>query len=74
MSTMFKAFENAKSYATRANAERKLEKFKGMIPEEATTFTVQRPSDDRWLAVVIHRHGLVMNIPFLCGNGICITN
>lgn len=74
MSTMFAAFENAKSYATRANAEKKLAKMAGAIPKEATTFTVQRPSDDRWLAVVIHRNGLTMNIPFLCHSGICITN
>lgn len=74
MSTMFKAFEEAKSYATRANAEKKLQKMEGFIPKEATTFTVQRPSDDRWLAVVIHRNDLVMNIPHLCHSGICITN
>lgn len=74
MSTMFKNLEDAKSYATRENAEKKLVKFKGAIPEEATTFTIQRPSDNRWLAVVIHRNDLQMNIPFLCWNGICIVN
>lgn len=74
MINMFDALKDAKSYATRANAEKKLAKFAGAIPEEATTFTVQRPSDNRWLAVVIHRNGLTMNIPFLCWNGICVTN
>lgn len=74
MQNLFDILPNAASYATQKNAQRKLEKFAGAIPEDATVFTTQRPSDGRWVAVVIHRHGLVMNIPFLCHNGICVTN
>jgi hypothetical protein len=67
------ALPEAKSYATRKNAQRKLNQFAGAIPKEATTLTI--PNDaGRWLAVVIYRDGLTMNIPLLANNGICITN
>jgi hypothetical protein len=71
---LFDSLKNAKGYATRENAQRKLDKVGDAIPKNATTFTIFRPSDGKWLAVVIHRPGLTMNIPYLCSNGICITN
>lgn len=74
MTDLFESLKNAKSYATRANAERKLKKFQGAIPDFCSTFVVQRPSDDRWLAVVIHSGRATINIPFLCHNGICVVN
>jgi len=74
MIDMFEVLKDAKGYATRKNAETKLQKFSGAIPKEATTFVAQRPSDGKWLAVVIYRHGLTLNFPILLNNGICITN
>ena len=74
MRNLFDTMKDAKGYASQSNAQRKLEKFKGAIPEGTTVFTAQRPSDGKWLAVVIYRDNQVMNIPFLCHNGICVTN
>lgn len=72
---MFDNLAKAKSYATRANAAKKLSDNKGAIPANATVFTVQRPHDDRWLAVIIYRDDLgPMNISFLLDRGICVVN
>lgn len=74
MRNIFDTLGNAKSFASRANAERHLNKFSFAIPEEASVFVAPRPQDGRWIAVVIHRNDLILNIPFLCGNGICVVN
>ncbi len=73
MANMFEALKDAKGYKTRAGAEAKLNKFKLAIPDEVTSFVAQRP-DGVWLAVVIHSNRATINIPFLCHNGICVTN
>lgn len=65
-------FPNAKAYATEKNARRKLEKFSDAIPSDSATVVVRR-SDGKWLAVVLVRNS-ILNIPFLCQNGICVTN
>jgi hypothetical protein len=66
-------FPDAKSYATEANARRKLEKFKDAIPERVPALVLPRP-DGRWIAVVFKRDNQTFNIPYLCANGICVTN
>lgn len=73
MTDLFERLADAKSYATRENAQRKLDKFAGAIPDACTTFVAQRP-DGRWIAVVIYSERVVMNIPMLCHNGICVTS
>ena len=73
MRILSEMFPDAKGYATQKNAQAKLSKFAAAIPEDGLTATVQRP-DGRWLAVVIKRDRDIINIPFLCHNGICITN
>lgn len=65
-------FPETKGYASRKNAEAKLEKYKGAIGD-ALTVTTQR-DDGRWLAVVIKQPHDILPIPLLCLNGICVAN
>jgi hypothetical protein len=65
--------DDAASYITRDNALRALYNVRKAIPDNATVFTTPRPSDGRWLAVVIFNEGMKMDFPYLIKNGICIT-
>jgi hypothetical protein len=74
MIDLFYKLNDAKAYKSREAAQQKLDSLEGAIPANCTTFVAQRPSDNKWLAVVIYKRDEVMNIPFLCGKGICITD
>lgn len=73
MADLFETLKDARGCKTRKGAENRLKAFKYAIPDEVTSFVAERP-DGVWLAVVIHSNRANINIPFLCHNGICVTN
>jgi hypothetical protein len=68
-------FPNHNACKLRAHAQRRLDKAHALIdPATMLTALVQRPSDNKWLAVVIIGSRTQAHIPALCNMGICVCN
>jgi len=64
---------NAKSYATVHRARATLEAAAEMIPSEATV-GVYINAAGRFVAFIVYRDNMTLNIPAICARGIVITN
>jgi hypothetical protein len=77
MERLVERFPNARGFKTEKFAQSVLDRARGLVDEDERailTVVIQRPTDSRWLPVVIFGAGQHVNIPALCARGICVTN